>query len=163
MAKRGSKQKKGGGPPSFENRRARYDYFIEDTLECGIVLQGSEVKAIRDGNASLSEGFVTVTADPPGLALHQVQISIYPPAGSNQHQPKRVRRLLANKREIERLARQVDQKGVTLVPLRMYFKGGLIKVEVGLARGKAEYDKRRKISDRQSAQELKRVMSKYQG
>lgn len=150
--------------PSFENRKARYDYFIEDTLECGIVLQGSEVKAIRDGNASLSEGFVTVTAEPPGLALHQVQIGIYPPAGNNQHTPKRVRRLLASKREIERLARQVDQKGVTLVPLRMYFlpTGGLVKVEVGLARGKAEYDKRRKITDRQSAKELKRVMSKYQ-
>ncbi|MFG0305309.1 MAG: SsrA-binding protein SmpB [Phycisphaerales bacterium JB040] len=152
MAKRGSKKKGGAaGAPSIENRRARYDYFIEDTLECGIVLQGSEVKAIRDGNASLAEGFVTVTAEPPGLALHQVQISLYPPAGANQHQPQRVRRLLANRREIARLARQVEQKGVTLVPLRMYFKGGLIKVEVGLARGKAEYDKRRKISDRQAA------------
>ena len=160
MAKSGKNKAK--APASFENRKARHDYFIEDTIECGIVLQGSEVKAIRDGNASLSEGFVTVTADPAGLAMHQVQIGVYPPAGSHQHTPKRVRRLLASKREIAKLARQVDQKGVTLVPLRMYFVRGLVKVEVGLARGKAEYDKRRKISDRQTARELKHVMSKYQ-
>lgn len=162
MAKSKGKAGKAKAPASFENRKARHDYFIEDTLECGIVLQGSEVKAIRDGDASLSEGFVTVTAEPLGLALHQVQIGVYPPAGAHQHKPKRVRRLLASKREIAKLARQVDQKGVTLVPLRMYFVQGLVKIEVGLARGKAEYDKRRKISDRQTARELKHVMSKYQ-
>jgi SsrA-binding protein len=147
--------------PSYDNRRARHDYFIEDTLECGIVLQGSEVKAIREGNASLSDGYVSVKASPPGLSVHNMHVGEYQPAGAAAHAPKRVRHLLASKKEILKLARQVDQKGVTLVPLRMYFKGSLIKVEVALARGKQQHDKRQALAERQTKRELDRVMSKF--
>lgn len=156
MAKRTSNKQL----PRIENRKARHDYFIADTLEVGIALEGSEVKAIREGNASLAEGYVSVTAEPPGLTLHAVNIGKYGPAGPLQHQQVRDRALLAHKREILRIARQVDQKGMTIVPLRMYFKGGLIKVEIGVARGKASHDKRRAIAERESARELQRAMSR---
>lgn len=160
MAKNKSNKKR--PLPTFENRRARHDYFIEDTLECGIVLTGSEVKAIREGDASIAEGFITVETEPPSLSMHQTQIGIYPPAGANQHAPKRIRRLLATRREVEKLARAVEQKGITVVPLRMYFKGSLIKVQIGIAKGKAQHDKRRAIAERQTKRELDRAMSKFQ-
>jgi len=159
MAKNKKKSKQ--GPPSFNNRRALYDYFIEDTLEVGVVLEGSEVKSIREGNASLKEGYISVDLDPPRLTLHQVDISPYQPAGQLNHHPKRDRLLLAKKREIIKLARQVDQKGVTLVPLEMYFSKGLVKVKLALARGKAQHDKRRAIAERQADRDLRRVMSKF--
>ncbi|MCA9274711.1 MAG: SsrA-binding protein SmpB [Phycisphaerales bacterium] len=158
MAK--NKKKSKHGPPSFNNRRALYDYFIEDTLEVGIVLAGSEVKAIRDGSCSLKEGFITVSVDPPRLMLHQVDIGPYQPAGALNHRPKQDRMLLAKKREIIKLARQVDQKGVTLVPLELYFSQGLVKIKLAVARGKAQHDKRRSIAERESKRELQRVMSK---
>lgn len=153
-------KKKKNDSPTYENRRARHDYFIEDTLEVGIKLEGSEVKSIRDGRASIKEGFVTVDLEPPRLTLHQVEISPYPPAGHLNHRPKRDRVLLAHAREIERLARQVDQKGVTLVPLKMYFKDGRIKILVALAKGKAQHDKRKAIADRDNKRDLQRIMSR---
>ncbi len=159
MAKNKKKSKQ--GPPSFNNRRALYDYFIEDTMEVGIVLEGSEVKAIREGNASLKEGYISVDLDPPRLTLHQVDIGPYQPAGILNHLPKRDRILLARKREIVKLARQVDQKGVTLVPLEMYFSQGLVKIKLAVARGKAQHDKRRAIVERETGRELRRAMSRY--
>lgn len=158
MAKNKKKSKQ--GPPSFNNRRALYDYFIEDTLEVGIVLAGSEVKAIREGSCSLKEGYISVDMDPPRLTLHQVDIGPYQPAGALNHRPKQDRMLLAKKREIVKLARQVDQKGVTLVPLELYFAHGLAKVKLAVARGKAQHDKRRAIAERENKRELQRAMSK---
>jgi len=160
---RKKKGKPGSGSPAFENRRARHDYFIEDTLEVGIVLEGSEVKSLRDGNCSLREGFITVETDPDRLVLHQVDIPPYQPAGALNHQPKRTRALLAKKREIAKLARQVDQKGVTLVPLKLYFSGSYAKVLLGVARGKAQHDKRHSIAEREHQRDMQRAISKRMG
>ncbi len=157
MAKKNKKSKT--DTPTFDNRRARHDYFIEDTMEVGIVLEGSEVKSIRDGSCSLKEGFITVDLDPPRLTLHQVDIAPYQPAGALNHRPKRDRMLLAKKREIERLARAVDVKGVTLVPLKLYFSGAYAKVTLGIAKGKAQHDKRHAIADRENQRDMQRAMS----
>ncbi len=157
MAK--NKKKSRNDSPVFENRRARHDYFVEDTMEVGISLEGSEVKSIRDGNCSLKEGFITVDLEPHRMMLHQVDIPPYQPAGALNHQPKRTRMLLAKKREIERLARSVDIKGVTLIPLKLYFSGGFAKIQLGLCVGKASHDKRRAIADRESKRDLQRQMS----
>lgn len=126
------------------------------------MLQGSEVKAIRDGRVSIGEGYISVEETPVlRLVMHQVDIGSYQPSGALNHIPKRDRVLLAHKREILKLARQVDQKGVTLVPLRMFFNAeGRVKVLVGLARGKQSHDKRHAIAERQVQRDLQRVMSR---
>ena len=155
-------KKKSNQSPTIENRKARHDYEILETLECGIMLQGSEVKSVRDGKVSLAEGYVRAQAAPPLLFLHSVNIAEYGPAGPTAHQPTRTRRLLAHKRESEKLLRQVDQKGGTLVPLKMYFVNGYAKVLVGLGRGRRAHDKRTAIAERESKRELSRVMSKRQ-
>ena len=156
MAKNKKKSKQ--GPPSYNNRRALYDYFIVDTMEVGIVLEGSEVKAIREGSCSLKEGYISVDLEPPRLTLHQIDIGIYQPAGQLNHIPKRDRILLAKKREIIKLAREVDQKGVTLVPLEMYFSQGLVKIKLAIAKGKAQHDKRKAIADRENQRDMQRAM-----
>ncbi len=153
-------RKKDTTPKTIENRKARHKFSIVETLECGIVLVGTEVKSIRDGRVSLGEGYVRVESDPVGLYLHSVNISEYPPAGQMQHAPTRVRRLLAHKREILRLAREVDQKGVTLVPLKLYFKDGRAKLMIGLAVGKTKSDKRDALAEKESKREIDRAMSK---
>jgi SsrA-binding protein len=158
MAKK-HKNKKNNHSPVFDNRRARHDYFIEDTLEVGIVLEGSEVKSIRDGNCSLKEGYISVDLEPPRLTLHQIDIPPYQPAGALNHRPKRDRMLLAKKREIERLARSVDIKGVTLIPLKLYFSGGFAKIQLGICKGKAQHDKRHSIAERENQRDLQRAMS----
>lgn len=158
MAKSGKIKKGKGDSPTIENRRARHDYFIGDELECGIQLVGTEVKAVRDGNVSLKEGYVSV--ENGQLVMHNVNIGEYPPAGQIQHAMTRRRRLLAHKREIKRLARQVEQKGVTLIPLKLYFKDGWAKILVGLGTGKAQHDKRQSIKERDMDRELRRAMSK---
>ncbi|MEZ6242978.1 MAG: SsrA-binding protein [Phycisphaerales bacterium] len=132
MAKKGKSAK---GAPTIENRQARHNYFVDDTLEVGIKLQGSEVKSIRAGNCSIAEGYVTAQAEPARLTLHGINVGVYGPAGQNQHPAVRNRVLLAHKREIVKLARQVDQKGVTIVPLKLYFKNGMAKL---LIQGGAE-------------------------
>jgi len=159
MAKQ-TKNKTKDGPAEVHNRRARHEYEIGETLECGMVLAGSEVKAVRDGNISIAEGYVTVDGDPPRLTLRNVTIGEYPPAGAMQHEIGRTRRLLAHKREIRRLARQVEQKGVTLVPLKVYFKDGWAKVLVGVGTGKKQYDKRESIKERDIQRDIQRAMSR---
>jgi len=155
------KKKKKTDAPTIENRKARHEYFIEDTLEVGIVLWGSEVKAIRDGRCSIGEGYVTVEELPkPRLVMHQVDIGMYQPSGALNHRPKRDRVLLAHKREIVKLARQVEQKGVTLIPLKLYFVEGKAKLLVALAKGKQSHDKRHAIAERDSKRDLQRAMSK---
>jgi len=147
--------------PVIENRRARHDYTIEDTLECGIKLEGTEVKSVRNGQVSLAEGYVRAVETPPSLHLHSVHIAEYPPAGeAHQHQPTRTRTLLAQKREIRKLLSKTKEKGVTLVPLKMYFVRGRAKHLIGLARGKRQSDKRQDISKREHKREIDRAMSK---
>lgn len=145
--------------PTIENRRARHDYHIGDTLEVGIRLVGTEVKAVRDGNVSLGEGYVSIRGEPPELSLHNVSIGEYAPAGAMQHALSRTRRLLAHKQEIKRLARQMDQKGMTLVPLKLYFKDGWAKLLIGVGTGKAQFDKRQAIKERDNKRGLQRLMS----
>lgn len=147
--------------PEIENRRARHDYAIEDTLECGIELLGTEVKSIRDGKMSLAEGFIMARAEPPSLELHGVHIDEYPPAGRDrQHEPRRVRKLLAHRREIVRLATEVKAKGVALVPLKVYFTKGRAKVLLGVGKGRKKGDKRQAIADREMRRDIDREMGR---
>ena len=154
--------KKSKAPPVFLNRKAKHEYDILETLEVGISLEGTEVKALRDGDCSIAEGYVMVKAEPPGMTLHAVTIGPYPPAGALQHIPTRQRQLLAHKREIRKLARDIDQKGVTIVPLKMFFNSqGMVKLKIGVAKGRQRHDKRRAIAERQTKRELDRAMSKF--
>ena len=147
--------------PTIENRRARHDYFIEETLECGIKLTGTEVKSIRNGRASLAEGYVRATESPPTLTLHGVHVAEYPPAGEHrQHDPIRVRTLLAHRREIRKLADATRAKGLTIVPLKLYFVNGRAKMLIGVARGKHHHDKRRDLEKRQAQRDIERAMAR---
>ena len=158
MAKR---KKKTDRTPEIANRRARFEYAITDTLEVGIVLEGSEVKSIREGRASIAEGYVRAEIEPrPSLTMHSTTVQEYPPAAGHPHVPKRVRTLLAHKRQIRKLYQQAQQKGVTIIPLKMYFKDGMVKVQIGVGTGKAKYDKRQSIAKRESDRSLQRAMSK---
>ncbi|MFI4896214.1 MAG: SsrA-binding protein SmpB [Phycisphaerales bacterium JB059] len=159
MAKGKHKKGRGEQTPTIENRRARHEYFIEETLEVGVVLQGSEVKSIRDGACTIAEGYVTARAEPAKLTLHGINIGAYGPAGAGNHPAVRNRALLAHKPEIKKLARQVDQKGVTIVPLKLYFKDGMVKLLIGVARGKQAHDKRKTIADRDAKRDIQRAMS----
>jgi len=158
MAKR--KKDRSSGTPVVVNRRARFDYFIHDTLEVGIKFCGSEIKSVRAGNISISEGYVRVQGDPLGLSLHGVTIAEYAPAASLGHSPLRSRVLLAHKREILKLLRQVERKGVTIVPLRLYFKNGYAKLEIGVAEGKHKGDKRRALAERDVQRDMQRAMTR---
>jgi SsrA-binding protein len=147
--------------PTIENRRARHDYFVEDTLECGLKLTGTEIKSVRQGQISLGEGYVRATDSPPTLVLHSVHIAEYAPAGAaHQHDPIRERILLAQKREIRKLADRTRQRGVTLIPLKVYFVRGRAKLLVGIARGKQKADKRQAISQREHQRDMERAMSR---
>lgn len=158
------KDKSGALEPTIENRRARHDYFIEDTLECGLKLTGTEIKSVRQGLVSLAEGYVQATAEPLALMLHSVHIAEYPPAGAaHQHLPTRQRILLAQKREILKLADKTRQKGLTLVPLKIYFVRGRAKLLIGLARGKQHADKRDAIAHREHQRDMDRAMSRKRG
>ncbi len=136
------------------NRRARHDYDILETVECGIVLRGTEVKTLRQGKASLQDAYAGIEGD--DVILH-MQIPEYSHAGYATHEPLRPRKLLLHRDEITRLAQRVRERGLTLVPLRVYFKGQLVKVELGLARGKRAYDKRQAIAERDAGREMARA------
>ena len=145
--------------PTIENRQARHDYEIGETLECGIELLGTEVKSVRAGKVSLAEGYVAAHAEPPSLSLHSVHIAEYPPAGKVvQHEPVRVRRLLAHRREIRKLAEEVRRKGSTLVPLKIYFKNGRAKLLIGLGTGRKAADKRHAIAAKEMKRDMDRAM-----
>lgn len=158
-----SKQKAEHAPnePLIENRQARHDYAIEDTIECGIELRGTEIKSVRAGKVSLAEGYVSARAEPVELQLHSVHIAEYSNAGKAvQHEPVRVRRLLAHKKEIRKLAVEVQRKGVTLVPLKVYFKNGRAKLLVGIGTGRKAADKRHAIAKREMDRDMDRAMHK---
>lgn len=147
--------------PTIENRRARHDYFIADTLECGLKLTGTEVKSVRAGQVSLAEGYVRAAENPPGLTLHGVHIAEYPPAGeARQHDPNRTRRLLAHKREILKLASETRSKGTTLVPLKLYFARGKAKLLIGVGTGKKKADKRQDLAKQEAQRQIDRAMTR---
>ena len=148
--------KQGGRTLIASNRRARHDYIIEDVFEAGIVLMGTEVKALRDGHANLSDSWCEIE---DGEAwLHGVQIPVYAMGTWTNHAPRRKRKLLLHHEEIARLALRVQDKGQTIVPLAMYFLDGRAKVEIALARGKREWDKRQTIRERQDNLEAQRAI-----
>ena len=138
------------------NRRARHDYFIEETYEAGLVLQGSEVKSLREGRANLSDSYARIIRGE--AVLINAHINPYFAASRFNHEPTRTRKLLLHKKEIERLAGKTQQRGLTLVPLRLYFKDGRAKVELGLARGKKLYDKREALRKKASQREVERAL-----
>ncbi|OGN97221.1 MAG: SsrA-binding protein [Chloroflexi bacterium RBG_13_51_36] len=138
------------------NRKAYHNYHIQENLEVGIVLKGSEIKSIREGKANLSDAY----AKPENgeLWLYNSHIASYDAASYNTHEPTRPRKLLLHRKEINTLAGKVTQKGLTLVPLKLYIKHGIAKVELGVAKGKKAYDKREAIARRDSDREVERAM-----
>ncbi len=140
-----------------DNRKARHDYTIEETYEAGIVLTGSEIKSVRAGRINLRGSFARIFNDE--LFLYDSHISPYEQSGTYfNHVPTRPRKLLLHRREISRLDGLIRQKGLTLVPLKVYFKGRRAKVEIGVARGKKNYDKREDIAKRDAERDIERVM-----
>jgi SsrA-binding protein len=144
-----------GDQVAIRNRRARYDYHVLDSFECGIVLAGSEVKSIRAGHANLQDGYARV--EHGEVWLHGMHISPYE-FSTGDLEPVRPRKLLLHRKQIDELARATAERGVTLVPLRVYFKDGRAKVELAVAKGKRSYDKRRAIAERDAKRETERAM-----
>ena len=141
-----------------QNRKARHDYAIEDTYEAGLVLQGTEVKSLRQGRASLVDGFVDIER---GEAwLHGVHIPEYSKGTWTNHSARRKRKLLLNREEIDKIERRVNEKGFTIVPLSLYFLDGRAKVEIALARGKKSWDKRQALAERQANRETEQAVGR---
>jgi SsrA-binding protein len=138
------------------NRRARHDYHIESVYEAGLVLTGTEVKSLRAGRASLSDGFGQISDHE--IWLHNVHIPEYTLGTWTNHEPRRTRKLLMHRREIDKLESETAERGLTLVPLALYFKDGKAKVELALARGKRSYDKRHDLAERDAAREIDRAL-----
>ena len=141
-----------------QNRKARHDYHVEDTWEAGLVLMGTEVKSLRQGRATLVDGFAEV--DDHEVWLHGVHIPEYTQGTWTNHASRRRRKLLLNKSEIAKIERKIGDKGYTLVPLALYFKDGRAKVEIGLAKGKKSYDKRHAIAERQANREKEQAVGR---
>lgn len=139
-----------------QNRKARHDFEILDSFETGIVLQGTEVKSLREGKVNLKDSYAA--AEKGEIFLYNVHISHYEAGNYFNHEPERPRKLLLHRSEIRRLIGRTDQQGLTLVPLKMYFKKGRAKVELGLVKGKRQYDKRRDIAKRQADREVERAL-----
>ena len=140
-----------------QNRKARHDYHIHDTYEAGIVLSGTEVKSLREGRANLTDAFGTV--DEGEVWLRSAHIPEYSHGTWTNHTARRTRKLLLNKREISRIARDLDSAGTTLIPLSIYFSDGYAKVEIALASGKREYDKRQTLATREFQREAERALA----
>ena len=138
------------------NRQASFRFELTDRLECGIVLFGTEVKSLREGGVQIKDGYATI--EDGELWLHNVHIAPYAPAARENHELERPRKLLAHRREIERLIGQVKEKGLTLVPTRIYFKDGRAKVEIALGRGKDRFDKRDSIRAREQSRDIQRAL-----
>jgi SsrA-binding protein len=142
------------------NRKARHEYFIEDQYEAGIVLTGTEIKSVRAGAVSLGEGYVQVRNQE--LWLYDVHIAHYEQAGRSSHDPKRPRKLLMHRREIAKLQSNTQERGYTIVPLRMYIKHGKVaKIEIGVVRGKRQYDKREVIAKRDADRRMNREWKEF--
>ncbi len=140
------------------NRRAFHDYTIEDTLEAGLVLTGTEVKSLREGRASLADGFAQIIDGE--VWLYNVHIPEYISGTWTNHTPRRIRKLLLHRKEIDRLAARTAEQGLSLIPLELYFKDGNVKVELGVGRGKRTYDKRQDLAKRDAAREIDRELKR---
>jgi SsrA-binding protein len=141
------------------NRKARHDYFIEDSFEAGLVLSGTEIKSIRAGQVSLRDSFAMIKE--AELWLMNAHIAPYERGTYANHEPRRPRKLLMHRREINRIAGKLQEKGLTLIPLRVYLKDNRAKVELGLARGKKQYDKRATLREKETRREIDRAVARY--
>lgn len=137
-----------------ENRKARFDYFIEDSYECGIQLEGTEVKSVKNGSISYPDGFAEIVNGE--VFLKNFHISEYSFSSIFNHNPDRPKKLLLHKEEIKRIARKVEEKGYTLIPLDVYLKDGRVKISLGICKGKKQYDKRETIKNRDINREIQR-------
>jgi SsrA-binding protein len=154
----GGARGEGGVKVVATNRRARFDYAVEDSWEAGLVLTGSEVKSLREGNVNISDAYAQPRGDE--LFLVNCRIGEYKQAAHFGHAPLRDRKLLMSRAEIDRIRGKVDQRGYTLVPLQIYFKEGWAKVEIGLGKGRAHADRRDAIAERESRREMDRAMAR---
>jgi len=145
--------------PIAENRKARFDYFIEDKFEAGMVLKGTEVKSLRQGRANLKDSYAKIKRGE--IYVHQLHISPYPFAYYNNHEPLRVRKLLLHSYEIKKLTGKINERGYSLIPLRLYFREGKVKMLLGLAKGKRKHDKRESIRRRDEKRDLDRQRKEY--
>ncbi len=141
------------------NKKARFDYHISDTVEAGLVLKGTEVKSLRAGKCNITDSYCRVIKDE--MWIIGLNISLYDNQGYVTHDPTAKRKLLLNRDEISKLYRKVLEKGITLIPLKVYFKNGWAKIEIGLASGKRKYDKRHDIAERDQHREMKRLEKQY--
>lgn len=137
------------------NRKAFHEYFVDDRIQAGVALTGTEIKSVRASKVSLIDAFARI--ENGSVYLYQANISVYEQGTYNNHEPRRTRQLLLNRAEIKKLERKVEEKGFTLIPLSMYILGAWAKVELGLCRGKKLYDKRDTLKQRQADRELRRV------
>jgi SsrA-binding protein len=140
------------------NRKARHDYDILETIEAGISLQGSEIKSVRSGQINIKEGYVLIENTQAWLV--NVHISPYDPASRMNHDPLRKKRLLLHKKEIRKLQESQQLKGLAVVPLKVYLKGGFAKIELGVGRGLKQYDKRQKIAKRDAEREIQKILKR---
>jgi SsrA-binding protein len=143
-----------------QNRKAYHDYFIEETLEAGIQLLGTEVKSLREGKVNLKDSYVIIKDSE--LFLFNCHISPYSHGNIMNHDPLRTRKLLLHKKEIERLKGKIQQKGYTIIPLKIYFKGPYAKVEIGIAKGKKQFEKRETIKEREAKRAIEKAMKSRQ-
>jgi SsrA-binding protein len=141
-----------------QNRRARHDYHVEDTFEAGLVLTGTEVKSLREGRASLVDGYASVQDGE--VWLHNVHIPEYTQGTWTNHEPRRTRKLLLHREQIRKLNAKTQESGLTIVPLALYFKDGYAKVEIGVARGKKSYDKRHSLAEREAKRDADRAIAR---
>jgi SsrA-binding protein len=156
MAKKGAKRKAAAGDVAT-NRQASFRYHLLDKFECGIQLQGSEVKSIREGGVQIKDAYAAIRDGE--VWLHSMHVAPYEPASRENHEPERERKLLLHAAEIERLIGATQQKGLTLVPTRVYFKGARAKVEIALARGKDHIDKRRDLKEKDVQRDIQRALA----
>ncbi|ELK48007.1 SsrA-binding protein SmpB [Halobacillus sp. ACCC02827] len=147
---------KGNGKTLAQNKKARHDYHIEETFEAGIVLQGTEIKSIRNGRLNLKDSFARINKGE--VFLHNMHISPYEQGNIFNHDPTRARKLLLHRKEINQLIGQTQQKGYSVVPLKVYIKNGVAKVLIGLGKGKKKYDKREDLKQKQQKREIDRAM-----
>ncbi len=139
-----------------ENRKAYHDYFVEEKIEAGILLTGTEIKSIRNGRVNLKDSYARI--ENGEVWLHQMHISPYEQGNRFNHEPLRTRKLLLNKTEISKLIGKVQLQGLTLVPIKIYLKRGLAKIDLGVCRGKKNYDKRQDIAEKDAKREIERAM-----
>ena len=154
MAKSKQSKRKIGAGDVASNRYASYRYELIERVECGIVLEGTEVKALRESGAQLKDGYAAVAGGE--LFLHSIHIPPYAPASRENHDPERVRKLLLHRRELDRIAARASERGLTLVPTRIYFAGARAKAEIALARGKDLYDKRQSLREKDTKRDIER-------